>query len=110
MDTSVNMICKGWRRIGIVLIVLFLAGWGNLIFAQERKVTLDKLLPELSRQRKTSNQHVIVTWLPKEYWKLSFDLSPGMPSFQKAALLSVIDPYIIITVLSDQSGSIGNRI
>jgi len=75
--------------------------------AQETKVNINDLVSETQKMDQSSDEMVLVWWIPEEYWSESFKDDPSMTAEQTEKFISVLRPYTMVVVVEGKMGTFG---
>ena len=97
---------KFWN-VGVLIGILFICGWMNLSFAQDRKVDINALVQETQKMSDRSGEMTLIWWIPEEFWRASFEQDPNMTAAQTEEFIKVLRPYVLIVAVDGNIGSFG---
>jgi len=97
------------RRVSLVAagFLLVLGGWSSAIGADEGKVSLNALIDETQIQSESPNKLELVWWIPEQYWQIVLAEDPNMTPAQVQEVVEVLDPYVVVAVVSGTVGPFG---
>jgi hypothetical protein len=87
--------------------VLFICGWMNLSFAQDRRVDINALVQETQRMSDRSGEMTLIWWIPEEFWRASLEQDPNMTAAQTEEFIKVLRPYMLIVAVDGNIGTFG---
>ena len=90
----------------VVLVVVF-AACGIAAAADEVKVNINDLVSETQKMDQSTDEMVLVWWIPEEYWTTSFKDDPSMTEEQREEFISVLRPYTVIVAVEGKMGAFG---
>jgi hypothetical protein len=105
-----------WRRAGLVVFALLLAGAAPLSApvppaapapTPAPKVDVQELIRETQKMEQKAHQITLVWWTPKEFWEVSMAQNPGVTAAQAQEFVKVFQPYIVLAVFDGKVSPFG---